>query len=745
MVCVVRRLGRRAARCQSRPRRRRHGCGASLRGLARRAIEDADPRRWVLPCPRGCEEVLASEVRDMDVEVTDVRPTAVHAKGSLREGYRLVLGSRVASRVLLPLLSFECDDDAGLYAALREIPWWEHFDPHDTFAIGSSQSAGGNVPAHFWVQRAKDAIVDAFREHGGGRPSVDKQAPDVRFHLHIGDGKHELSLDYSGEGQHRRGYRTGGGRAPLKENLAAAVLYLADWPTAAKQGLSLVDPTCGSGTFLIEAAMMATHRAPGLGRSRFGFERWLGHDQGAFDAERTDALHAVDPTTASTIHGYDASAQVLDLVRKNLEAAGVGDTVSLAQRAVGKVDKPASHGVVVCNPPYGHRLGDDATLFLFYQALGDMLKRGFDGWTAFVLAANEGNAKYLGLRAQRKHVLFNGAIECRLLEIPITGAPASSGAPSWRKPSDKAGMFVNRVKKNDKKRRRWAKQARVGAYRVYDADIPEYRVAVDRYGDGAVVHVYPRSYSFDDDLAKQRVQDVLITLPEALGISDDAVFVKVRRKHEQGDQYARLSQGERELTVTEGDLRFAVNLEDRIDTGLFLDHRIVRSHARKSSKGKRVLNLFAYTCSVSVAAAVGGAERCTSVDLSNTYLDWGRRNFTLNDLDPGAHRFIREDALRWLRRDRERYDWIFINPPTFSRSKKTKDDFSIHKHHAPLLDAAMALLNPSGELLFTTHARNLEIDAGLERRFDIAECSKELVPDDFQRSPFAAYRIKRRR
>ena len=696
----------------------------------------------MLPCPRGCEEVLADEVRALDVAVTDVRPTAVHATGPLRAGYRLVLGSRVASRVLLPLTAFQSADDEGLYAALRGVPWWEHFSPNDAFAIGSSQSPRSNAPAHFWVQRAKDAIVDSFRDHTGDRPSVDKKKPAIRFHLHIGEASHELSLDFSGEGQHRRGYRTGAGQAPLKENLAAAVLYLAGWPEAAAQGLPLVDPTCGSGTFLIEAALIGTNRAPGLLRSRFGFEHWQGHDTVAFGAERTAAVRAVTEPCPAAIFGYDASSHALDLVRANLEAAGVADCVSLDQRAVAKVERPADRGVLVCNPPYGHRLGDDATLFLFYQALGDMLKRGFDGWTAFVLAANEGNAKYLGLRPHRKHVLFNGAIECRLLGIQITGAPTSSRAPSWRRPSDKAEMFVNRIKKNDKKRLRWAKQAGVEAYRIYDGDIPEYRVAVDRYRDNAVVHVYPRSYSFDEDLAKKRVQDVLITLPGALGITPDAVFVKVRRKHEQGDQYARISQGQRELTVNEGDLRFLVNLEDRIDTGLFLDHRIVRSHARKHCQGKRVLNLFAYTCSVSVAAAVGGAETTTSVDLSKTYLDWGRRNLELNGIDLEGHRFVRDDAMRWLRRTRNRYDWIFVNPPTFSRSKKTKDDFSIHKDHALLLSNAMDRLDRHGELLFTTHARSLELDATLRRRYPITDCSSDFVPDDFQRSPFAAYKLR---
>lgn len=689
--------------------------------------------------------MLADEVRALDIQVADVRPTAVHANATLAEGYRMCLWSRVASRVLLPILQFEADDDAALYAALREVPWWDHFDVHASFAIGSSSAPKSPFPSHFWVQRTKDAIVDAFRDRTGDRPSIDKQSPAVRLHLHIGESRHEVSLDFSGEALHRRGYRTGGGKAPLKENLAAAILYLAGWPEAARQGLPLVDPTCGTGTFLVEAAWMATECAPGLLRERFGFEHWGGHDPAAFEDELRKARAARRAECRAPIYGVDASVEALGHARTHLAAAGVEEHVSLQHREVRDVVKPAERGIVVCNPPYGHRLGDEGTLFLFYQSLGDALKRGFDGWTAYVFAA-QGALKNLGLRPTRRHVLFNGAIECRLVEVPVRGlrGDGPTKAPAWRKPSDKAPMFVNRVKKNHKKWRRWAKRRGVDCYRVYDADIPEYNVAVDRYPTKAIVHVFQKARDAEDERARQRVQDVLLTLPEALGIDPADVVVKVRRKHDQGDQYARIAQQEAELLVAEGDLRFIVNLEDRIDTGLFLDHREVRAYAQSRCEGQRMLNLFAYTCSVSVAAAVGGARQTTSVDLSNTYLDWGKRNFEANELAPNAHRFFRADATRWLPKHRDRYDWIFINPPTFSRSKMSKGAFNIHKDHGRLLNHAMDRLNPDGELLFTTHARAFELDAGLREKFQAEDATKRFVPEDFVRYPFQAFVMRKR-
>ena len=697
----------------------------------------------MLPCPKGCEEVLAKEILDLDVEVREVRPTAVHVHGTLQEGYRLCLWSRVASRVLLPLVELDAGDDTALYHALREVRWWEHFDAAQTFAIGSSQVAKSPVPSHYWVQRAKDAIVDSFRDHAGTRPSIDKKNPAIRFHLHIGEAHHELALDFSGEGLHRRGYRRAGGKAPLKENLAAGILYLAGWPQAARRGLALMDPTCGSGTFLIEAAWMATNCAPGLLRAGFGFEHWLRHDEQAFAAEREAALAARKAECPARIFGCDVSQKALSYARENLAAAGVEQHVSLAVKELSAVEKPAEVGILVCNPPYGHRLGDEGTLFLFYQSLGDTLKRAFDGWTAYVFAAQGGNLKHLGLRPTRRYVLYNGAIECRLLEIPVRGlvAGGSTKAPRWRKPSDKAQMFANRIKKNKKKWGRWAKRNGIECYRIYDADIPEYNVAVDRYQSKAVVHIFQKERDQDDDHAKQRTQDVLMTLPEALGIDPGDLIVKVRRKHDEGDQYARISQQDAEMLVSEGDLRFVVNLEDRIDTGLFLDHRAVRAYAAKHCKGMRMLNLFAYTCSVSVAAAVGGAKQTTSVDLSNTYLDWGKKNFEANGLDSARHRFIRDDATGWIVRDRRSYDWIFINPPTFSRSKMSKGNFNIHKDHASLLEHAMRSLDKKGELLFTTHARAFELDEGITKRFRVKDVTTQFVPPDFVRYPFQAFRI----
>ncbi len=699
--------------------------------------------RWVLPCPKGCEEVLAAELKQLGVTVLEVKPTVVEARATLQEGYRMVLWSRVASRVVLPIVCWDGPEPQALYDAVHAVPWTAHFNATDTFSIGYSQAPASEAAAHFFVQRAKDAVVDRFRDEQAQRPSVDKKDPAIRFHLHIGQERHEFGLDFSGGGQHRRGYRHAAGSAPLKENLAAAILYLADWPGAAAEGRPLLDPTCGSGTFLIEAALMASDCAPGLLRRQFGFKHWRLHDQTLFEAELHDARAKRRGSIKSKIFGCDPSAQALSNAQENARAAGVTHLLSLREGQLSEAQKPAEHGVLVCNPPYGHRLGDEETLFLFYQQLGDTLKQAFGGWTAFVFAAHNAHLKHLGLKPASRHVLYNGTIECRLLEIPIRSAETQGSSPSWRKPSPAAEMFVNRIKKNRRKWERWAERQGVDCYRLYDGDIPEYNVAVERFAHKALVHVYTREADAGSEATRARVQDVLLTLPAALDVPADDVIIKTRHRHEEGDQYLRLDERGEEFSVHEGKLQFLVNLHDRIDTGLFLDHRKVRAGALGLGKGKRVLNLFAYTCSISVAGAVGGAQT-TSVDLSNTYLDWGRRNFKQNAVDPAGHRFVPDDAMRWLARCRDQYDWVFINPPTFSRSKKTKGTFNIHQHHTELIDRAMRTLRPDGELLFTTHARSFRLDRKLLQTFDVTEAGKALVPDDFKRSPFSAWVIRQR-
>jgi 23S rRNA (guanine2445-N2)-methyltransferase / 23S rRNA (guanine2069-N7)-methyltransferase len=392
-------------------------------------------------------------------------------------------------------------------------------------------------------------------------------------------------------------------------------------------------------------------------------------------------------------------------------------------------------------------LGTEGELIPLYEQLGDVLKQRFAGWNAQVLTGSSILAKSIGLRASRRLPIWNGPIECRLLEIQINAAPAQPGlAPRWRKASEESTAFANRLRKNKKSFGAWAEREKIECYRVYDADIPEFNVAVDLYGAHAVVQEYAAPYSVDPKLAARRLRDILLIVPEVLELPKEAVTLKVRKRQTDGAQYTRRAEAESApVVVNEGGLRFGVSFEDHLDTGLFLDHRKLRAIAADAAKGRSFLNLFAYTCTAGVYAAAQGATHTINVDLSGTYLEAGQANYALNAIDLGRnHRFVQADCLQYLAETRERFGVIFLNPPSYSRSHRMQTDFVIQRDHAALIRGAVERLDADGVLFFSTHAQRFALDPSLAEELDVEDISARSVPKDFERSPHAAFRIRRR-
>jgi 23S rRNA (guanine2445-N2)-methyltransferase / 23S rRNA (guanine2069-N7)-methyltransferase len=498
---------------------------------------------------------------------------------------------------------------------------------------------------------------------------------------------------------------------------------------------------CGSGTLIIEAAWMATDVAPGLARARLGAEGWRGHDRIVWDRLRAEAADRKRAASENELRiaGSDVSAAVIRTARENLERAKVASRVRLECRDLRDVEAPwADAGVLVTNPPYGERLGQGTELAPLYQLLGDVLKRRFPGWSAWVFTGNPALGKRIGLRPAARHVLYNGPIESRLLEIPISATPAAGASgPGWRRPSAESKALVTRLRKNLARRSVWAESEGLTCYRLYDADVPEYNIVVDWY-DGAVrVEEYARPRKVKAEDAERRLNDALLVVPEFLGIDPTDVVLRVRERRGPGEQHERRVESKKSRTVREGDLKFEVNLHDYLDTGLFLDDRLLRRRIRDAARGRDMLNLFAYTCSASVAAAAGGARSTTSVDLSRTYLAWGRRNFALNGITLDTHRFEKADVLRWIRRGggHERYGLIFLAPPTYSRSKGMQTDFDVQRDHAELIVAAARRLAPGGELLFTAGLKAFVLDEQALRGLRVREITREITPADFELRP----------
>jgi 23S rRNA (guanine2445-N2)-methyltransferase / 23S rRNA (guanine2069-N7)-methyltransferase len=556
-----------------------------------------------------------------------------------------------------------------------------------------------------------------------------------------------VSIDLSGESLHRRRYREEGSAAPLKESLAAAILLRAGWPALAEGRAALVDPMCGSGTLPIEGALIAADIAPGLGRTYWGFAGWLGHDAAAWEALLADAQarRSAGLGRLGSIRGYDQDPAAVRVALNNLERAGLAGLVHFERRAidVAAPGREGDLGLIVVNPPYGERLGQDSDLPALYARIGAVLRERFLGWRAAVFTGNPDLGKHMGLRARRTHSLFNGPIECRLLHFEVTPEWFVSNRPrplpvAERSPG--AIMLANRLAKNLRHLAKWRKREGVTCYRLYDADLPEYALAVDVYeGDLRFVHAqeYEAPSTIDQRQARLRLREGLGVVQEVLDVPDTQVFFKVRRQQKGKAQYERLADSRRFHEVREGDCRLLVNFEDYLDTGLFLDHRPTRRLLGELARDRRFLNLFAYTGAASVHAARGGALSTTSVDLSRTYLDWAALNLALNGFPTPWAELIQADCLQWVRENagRRRFGLIFLDPPTFSTSKRMAGTFDVQRDHVALIQATLGLLEPDGILIFSNNLRRFRMEAGDLPGVRVADISRATLPPDFERNP----------
>ncbi|WP_263265107.1 bifunctional 23S rRNA (guanine(2069)-N(7))-methyltransferase RlmK/23S rRNA (guanine(2445)-N(2))-methyltransferase RlmL [Pseudomonas sp. RIT-PI-S] len=715
-----------------------------------------------LTCPKGLEGLLAEEAATLGLAEVREHTAAVRGQASMETAYRLCLWSRLANRVLLVLKRFSMANADDLYAGVREVEWAEHLDPAGTLAVEFSGHGSGIDNTHFGALKVKDAIVDSLRGPDGQRPGVDKLNPDLRIHLRLDRGEAILSLDLSGHSLHQRGYRLQQGAAPLKENLAAAILIRAGWPRIAAEGGALADPMCGVGTFLVEGAMIAADLAPNLRRERWGFSGWLGHVPAVWRKVHDEASQRARDGLArkpAWIRGYEADPRLIQPARNNIERAGLSEWVKIYQGELATFEpRPDQNqkGLVVCNPPYGERLGDEASLVYLYQHLGERLRQACLNWHAAIFTAAPDLGKRMGIRSHKQYAFWNGALPCKLLLLDVlpqqfvTGerraAPAADSAAAEpelpavageaaqkARLSEGAQMFANRLQKNQRQLGKWARREQVQCYRVYDADMPEYAFAIDLYQDWVHVQEYAAPKSIDPQKAQARLFDALGAIPVALGVDSKNVVLKRRERQSGTRQYERQATQGAFMEVAEGGVRLLVNLTDYLDTGLFLDHRPMRLRIQREASGKRFLNLFCYTGAATLHAAKGGARATTSVDLSKTYLDWARRNLALNGYSE-RHQLVQSDVMTWLEEDRGEYELIFIDPPTFSNSKRMEGVFDVQRDHVRLLDLAIARLAKGGVLYFSNNFRRFQLDDSLMARYAIEEISRQTVDPDFARN-----------
>lgn len=726
-------------------------------------------------CPKGLEGLLFEELKALDVESPRETIGGVHFSGDLATAYRSCLWSRLANKILLPLATIEFTTDQDIYDAVIEIPWEDHLDQNGAFKIDFIGTNDVIRNSQFGAVRIKDGIVDRFRQRMDCRPSVRKDMPDLIFNARlaknkVGKDSVHISIDLAGQSLHRRGYRTKQGMAPLKENLAAALLMRAQWPLISQQSdCGLIDPMCGSATLLIEGMLMAADIAPGLSRREWGFTHWRKFDESDWQPLIDDALLrkkiGLEKLRERGIEcrGYDQDWQVLHAAESNIALAGLHEFIRVSRKSIDEFKQPThkeiTTGLVICNPPYGERLGDEQALLPVYRQLGTALKEEFSGWKAGIFTANVRLAKNMGIRARKVYKFFNGTLATDLVCFDLDEASFVKQATldksdaalegnetlddkddtspqTFEALSNGAQMVCNRLKKNQKQLRKWLNKSEVECYRLYDADMPEYSAAIDCYGSWIHVQEYKAPKTIDEKKAEYRFDELLSAIPIALNISKANIFVKQRQRNKGKQQYERFEEQENraKIAVQEGQATLLVDLWSYLDSGLFLDHRPVRQRITTMVNGKDFLNLFCYTATATVHAALAGAKSSVSVDMSNTYIDWAEENFDANNISTERHELVQGDCIKWLEDCRQGFDVILLDPPSFSNSKRMDDVFDVQRDHAQMIHRCMDLLNHGGTLIFSNNLRTFKLDKDITDEYRVDNITDQTFDPDFQRN-----------
>ncbi len=748
-------------------------------------------------CLAGLEPFLADELKAL--RVRRVRPLGggVAFFGPAEAGLRVCLWSRLASRVTLVVGRVNAGDAALLYEGVRRIAWQEVVAPGATIAVRAHGTNDELRNSHFTELKVKDGICDALRERTGSRPSVDGDNPDCSFDVRIRAGRATLSLDLSGSSLYQRSYLEpqAGQDAPLECAIAAGVLAMADWSGMGMQA-ALVDPACGNGSLVVEAAGIACDKAPGLTRASWGFQGWAAFDQDAWNAlldeaderferglERMAGLGAAQASASARpdldrvrIVGMTSSSPAIARARERAKRSGVRLAVSIeagdaqcAGETVGRASAVSAQlfqsfpfeeagcpCLIASALPFGERIRSDASAQADASAFVKASQAAPAG-SIFAVSGGVGVEGRFGacpadkVRFGRGRVAVEALLFMRppermtLITVPDNAGGAERHVEAYEETSQ---QFVDRLRKVAKERRKWAKREGVSCYRIYDADLPEYSCAIDLYtGAGCssgntYLHIaeYAAPKSIDPDKARRRFDDILALAPVALDVRPDHVFSKMRVRASGGGQYRDAGSRSYVTQVEESGCLFEVDLSGYLDTGIFLDHRDTRKMLRDAAAGKRFCNLFAYTGTATVLAAAGGATETVTVDLSQTYLDWARRNMEANGFTGDEHMFERGDCMQWItecRRSPRRFDLIFVDPPTFSNSKAMgRRTWDVQRDHVELLVGVSRLLTSGGQAIFSCNLRSFKPDMDQLARYGVAlrDISAQTIPHDFERN-----------
>lgn len=721
-----------------------------------------EPLDLIAACAFGLEAVVVRELEGLGHDAKPISTGRVLFRGDAAAVARANIHLRTADRVLIRIGHFPAPDFEALFEGVKSLPWERWITPDMTFPVAgrSVKSQLSSVPA---CQRAaKRAIVDRLLA-AHRVATLPETGPRAQVEIALLDNTASLTIDTSGDGLHKRGYRPLVGEAALKETLAAGLVLLSGW----RPQRPLVDPFCGTGTIAIEAAMIARGIAPGVHRS-FDAESWPALSADVWRDAREAAQAAATGRLSYAVHASDIDERALSLARRHAAAAGVERDIHFKRQPFEALSSKAEYGVIITNPPYGVRLGDEAEVERLYRTF-PMVLRGLPTWSFHILTARQDLETLVGQRATRRRKLFNAQIECTYFTFfgprpprdgestppaadtlapsaeegdaptpeptaPVTGASPAFGGLRERDLRE-IRDFEACLSKNTRHLRKWPARG-ITCYRLYDREQVDVPLIIDRYEEWIHASEYEREHS--RTLAQQAdwYDAVRAAIARACDTPPDRIIIKEKRRQRGLSQHEKHAEERRTMIAREGGLRFEVNLTEYTDVGLFLDHRQTRAMVREGAAGARFLNLFCYTGSFTVYAAAGGAAGTTSVDLSNTYLDWAQRNLSLNGFWPGTHRLIKSDVIEFLAAHPRgpHYDLVVVDPPTFSNSSSTEEDWEVAQGHTALFERLFPLLAPGATVYFSNNYRRFKLDEDVFARHNarVIEITKRTIPPDYR-------------
>lgn len=696
---------------------------------------------FVATCSAGLEQLVAGEIAEQGGLNSVVNPGAVSWQGNLEAGYRMCLWSRFASRILLQIARFDAADPDTLYRQAGKTDWDVHLDCATPFAVFSTITESPISHSKYAALRVKDAIADQFRSRSGRRPSVDTTRPGMRINLHLQGRQATLAVDLSGDSLHRRGYRLASVEAPLKETLAAAIVYLSGLRHPFPPDRVVLDPMCGSGTMLIEAAMIVGDCAPGLQRKSFGFQFWNRHDERLWEKLVSEAVQREEEALLQAwprIIGYDADPHAVKAARQNITAAGLEDKITVSQQQLAALTRPADKGLLLVNPPYGERLSDREEIKYLYRFLDRKVGRELDGWQIGFFSSNPDLAGSFSLNWSNSYRLFNGPIKCRLHCGTIVKTAGQAPCPPRLHPPAPGGDgedFAARLAENCRQLFPWAEREQISSFRLYDGDVPGYNLALDLYDRWILATEYPAAAGSDRRQAEHRFNVALRMVRELLAIPPSRIFLhKAGARKNKGGLGKKPPRNNRIFEVSEQHCRFLVSFSDDPDTGLPLAQRSLRFLVGGSAEGRTFLNLHGGTGTATVHAIINRALATTTVEPSAALLHRARANFFLNGFGGPQHSTVQEDCLQWLARCRSRFALILVNAPGSGDDRDGGTSARFRRDHEQLLRSAMKRLNRDGLLMFAVDDPLFNLASSLGTDFVLDEITGLVAAPDFNKS-----------